>query len=177
MPSELSWVVWLLAGIFLVFGLVVFRGAPYVPSRRRQVERAFDTLRPIGKGDMVVDVGSGDGRVLRLASNRGARAVGYELNPILVAISWLLSRTDSRVKVRLGDFWLAVLPRETTVVYGFMVERDIMKIAAKLQKEANRLGHPLDFISYGFAIPERERLKGEGAHHLYRFEPLQGDEA
>lgn len=174
MWTELLWV---LAILFFIFGVVVFRGAPYVPSHRRQVERAFDELRPLTDKDMVVDAGSGDGIILRLASQRGARAFGYELNPILVFLSQFLSRHNPRVKVYLNDFWHVSLPEETTVVYGFMVERDIQKMADKLQNEANRLHHPLEFISYGSAIPGKAKLRELGAHHLYKFEPLQGKEA
>lgn len=170
------WVVWLLGAIILIFGIVVFRGAPYVPSHRRQVERAFDELYVVSDKDVVVDVGSGDGIVLRLASRRGARATGYELNPILVALSRILSRHDKNVRVQLSDFWLVSLPAETTLVYGFLVVRDIEKMVCKLQLEANRLHRPFYFISYGAMITSRPPLKKLGAHHLYKFEPLQDKE-
>lgn len=171
------WFFWIIFGIVLTFGFVVFRGAPYVPSHRRQVMRAFKELRPLDKTDVIVDAGSGDGIVLRLASLQGAKAVGYELNPLLVLISKVLSRHDSRVRVKLGDFWQVSLPEETTLIYGFMVERDMRKLAKKLQREADRLGKSFDFICYGSSIPGKEPVKRLGAHHLYRFEPLQRDKA
>jgi SAM-dependent methyltransferase len=166
------WGLWVLAAIILIFGFVVFRGAPYVPSHHRQVERAFDDLYPVGDKDVVVDIGSGDGIILRLASKKGARAIGYELNPILVAVSRFLSRRDKNVSIHFSDFWLTLLPPETTMVYGFMVTRDMEKVARKLQLEANRLRHPLFYISYGAAIDSRPPLRELGAHHLYKFEPL-----
>ncbi len=168
---------WILSALILVFGFVVFRGAPYVPSHRRQVEKAFSELRPLTEKDTVIDVGSGDGIILRLASKKGARVIGYELNPILVVISQLLSRHDRRVRVYLKDFWGTSFPPETTLVYGFMVERDMKKMGKKLQAEANRLQHSLEFISYGSTIPDKATEKVLGAHHLYKFEPLQGKEA
>ncbi len=171
------WLLWALSLLVLVFGLVVFRGAPYVPSHRRQVERAFDTLYPLGSKDVVVDVGSGDGIILRLASSRGAQAIGYELNPILVLVSRWLSRGDVRVHVKLADFWLTSLPVTTTLVYGFMVSRDIEKMAHVMQHEANRLCRPLYFMCYGAAITTHPRLEQLGAHHLYRFDPLQVNKA
>lgn len=167
------WIIIAVVGVF--FGLIVFRGAPYVPSHRRQIERAFDELYPIGKKDTVVDVGSGDGIVLRQASRRGAKAVGYELNPILVAISRFLSRGDNRTHVYLRDFWLTPVPADTTLVYGFLVERDIEKIVKKLQYDANRLKRPLYFISYGASAASHLPIRQLGAHHLYVFEPLQAD--
>jgi len=168
------WLFWLFAAIVLLFGFVVFRGAPYVPSHKREVEKAFDELHEIGANDVVIDVGSGDGIILRLASKRGARAVGYELNPALVAISRFLSRRDKKVSVHLSDFWFAKLPQDTTVVYAFTVMRDIDKMERKLQEEADRMQHPFHFISYGSSLKNRPPLRQLGAHHLYNFEPLQG---
>lgn len=170
-------VFWIFAALVLLFGFVVFRGAPYVPSHKRDVNLAFAELYKLTGKDFLVDVGSGDGVVLRLAAARGAKAVGYELNPALVAISRFLSRRHKNIRVQLADFWLTPLPAETTVVYGFMVSRDIEKMAKKLQKEADQMRRPLYFISYGTALKTRPKIKELGAHHLYRFDPLQEEKA
>jgi len=159
--------------IVLAFGLVVLRGAPYVPSHAREVKQAFSELYPLGTKDMVIDVGSGDGIVLRLAAQRGARAIGYEINPFLVIISRLFSWGSALVTVELADFWFKQLPAETTLVYAFTVSRDVDKLADKLQKEANRLGKPLMFIIYGADLKHRKPLKKHRGHHLYEFAPLQ----
>lgn len=164
---------WLIAAVILLFGFVVFRGAPYVPSHRKEVERAFDTLYVVGESDVVVDVGSGDGIILRLARQRGARAVGYELNPALVLIARLLSWRDENVRVALRDFWLTPLPDETTLVYGFCVSRDMKKMTNKMQHEANRLQRPLHYIGYGSTLQGVTVERSLGAHHLYMFVPLQ----
>lgn len=166
------WIFWGFIILVFTFGFVVFRGAPYVPSHRKHVRRALKELYAIGKQDVLVDIGSGDGIILRIASEFGAQARGYELNPLLVFISRFLSRRDRKVKVFLRDFWLTDLPKDTTVVYAFAVTRDIGKMANKLQTETNRLGRPLYFISYGSWIEGRAKLKELGAHHLYRFDPL-----
>jgi hypothetical protein len=69
-------IVFILICIFLFFGLVVFLGAPYVPSHRKDVKKAFEHF-DINNSDLLVDAGSGDGLVLRIASSFGAKAVGY----------------------------------------------------------------------------------------------------
>lgn len=171
------WGLWLAAAIILIFGFVVFRGAPYVPSKKRDVRRAFEELYRLGPDDMLVDIGSGDGIVLREAARRGSRAVGYELNPILVGISWLACRQYPTVRVVLADFWHVQLPNDTTVVYTFGESRDIKKMAKKVIEEAVRLDRPLMFISYGFVVPGHVPLRNVGAHYLYRFDPLQIDKA
>lgn len=164
---------WIFAAVVMAFGFVVFWGAPYVPSHKKQVAKAFDELYKVTNKDVVVDVGSGDGIILRLASQRGATAVGYELNPILAGISRFLSRGNKKVTVHVADFWRVTLPPETTLVYAFAVERDIHKLAAKLQQKTDALGHPLHVITYGSAFTQPAATKVLGAHHLYAFYPLQ----
>jgi hypothetical protein len=168
---------WPLLAIVVLFGFVVFRGAPYVPSRKRELATAFDKLYSLTDNDVLIDIGSGDGIVLREAARRGARAIGYELNPILVLISRLVSRGSSLVTVHLADFWMVKLPSETTVVYVFGESRDIANMAKKVGQEANRLGKTLSFISYGFAVPDMIPVKKMGAYYLYQFVPLHTREA
>jgi hypothetical protein len=169
-------VVWILIWvIILTFGFIVFRGAPYVPSRRRYIERAFTKLYSLGKNDVLVDVGSGDGVVLRIASEHGATAIGYELNPILVIISRVLSRRHKKISVVLADFWLTPLPDNTTVVYAFMVTRDVKKMIRRITTEATRLGKPIRLISYGNTLPGVTLDGALDAYTLYTIAPLQID--
>jgi SAM-dependent methyltransferase len=61
--------------------------APYVPTPRATVDEML-RLAAVGPGDLVYDLGSGDGRVVIAAAKHfGARGVGVELNPSLVARS------------------------------------------------------------------------------------------
>lgn len=169
---------WLVVGILVVcFGLVVFIGAPYVPSKKRDLAVAFDELYPLSERDLLVDIGSGDGVVLRQAALRGARAVGYEINPFLVVLARFLSRRQPRVSVQQANFWRTKLPPETTIVYTFGDSRDIKKMAAKVQADATRLNKSLYFVSLGFAIPGMPVLNQAGAYFLYKIDPLQPLEA
>ena len=164
---------WLATAIVLLFGFVVFFGAPYVPSKRRDLAQAFDELYPLGPDDVLVDIGSGDGVVLRQAAKKGAKAVGYELNPLLVVLSRFLSRREPKVVIYLANFWKAKLPADTTVVYTFGETRDITKMAKKVENEALRLEKTLIFISYAFAVPGQKPHKTLGAYFLYKYAPLQ----
>ena len=166
-------VFWLFAGIVLAFGFVVFWGAPYVPSKKNDLNRALDELYPVGKDDVLIDIGSGDGVVLRAAAKRGAKAIGYELNPILVTIARWLSRGQAGVSSRVANFWHVELPPDTTVVYVFAVSRDITKLARKLDNEATRLNKTFKVITYGCEVPNRAAIRTVGAHNLYEFTPLQ----
>lgn len=173
----MSWIFLSFATVVLLYGFVVFFGAPYVPSKKKDLNKALDTLYPVSKGDVLIDIGSGDGIVLRAAARRGAKAIGYELNPILVYISRFLSRRYKNISVKTANFWFKPLPTDTTVVYVFAVSRDITKLAKKVQNEATKLGRPLKLISYGCDIPGMTPEKTCGAHSLYTFAPLHQAEA
>lgn len=158
--------------LVIFFGLVVFRGAPYVPSQKKYVKRAFESLYKIKESDTVLDIGSGGGVVLRIAAGFGAKAVGYELNPILVIISKILSARNSRVKVKFADFWLEKVPADTTLIYVFAVTRDIKKLSKKIQSECNRVQHSMHVISYGNEFIGKKPVKRLDAYYLYQFNPL-----
>lgn len=158
--------------LFIFFGLVVFVGAPYVPSHKKDVKRVFDHFG-LNSTDTLVDIGSGDGIILRVASSYGARSIGYEINPVLVVISKLLSLGDARVKVVLQNAWTANLPQSTTIVYAFAVNRDEKKLVGLLQREASRLQKPLKLFCYGSPFKRTMSVDTFEAYHLYIFQPLQ----
>lgn len=172
--TAIFWIVFL---VIIAFGFVVFFGAPYVPSRRRHLEKAFDTLYKLGPSDVLLDLGAGDGVVLREAARRGAHAVGYELNPILVWISRWLSRRYPRVTVKLANIWRTPFPGDTTVVYLFGDARDIVRLTRRIEHETLRLKRPLHVMSYGFELPGHRAVATIGAYHLYVIKPLQAKKA
>jgi len=163
---------WIFTAVIVCFGFVVFWGAPYVPTRRKQISQAFDELYKVGRKDVVVDIGSGDGVLLRAAVKRGAKAVGYELNPLLVLVTKLLSRKEAfNMRVIWADFWRQELPPEATLVYTFLEKRDIAKMELYLVRQARQRTTPLHFISYGFELPNTKLVKRVGPMFLYVFEP------
>lgn len=164
--------IYIVGSIVVFIGISAFFGAPYVPSHRKDVKRLFDELTPVSEGDTVLDIGSGDGLVLREASRRGARAIGYEIHPLFVGIAKIASFGDEKVSVHWANAWIAPFPEDVTLVYAFAVGRDGRKLTEKLQHEANRLGRPLNLVCYGNALPDTEPIESFEAYHLYVFEPL-----
>ena len=54
---------------------------PYVPTPQEVVDRMLE-LAQVKKGDVVYDLGSGDGRIVVTAAKKyGVRAVGFEIDP------------------------------------------------------------------------------------------------
>ena len=172
MPSLGLIVFIVLACAFVFFGLASFVGAPYVPSQKKYVRRLFEHLH-IDTDDVIVDLGSGDGVVLRIASSFGATAYGYEINPLLVGISRWLSAGNKRVRVQLQNVWAAQFPDDTTLVYAFSVSRDEPKLTVLLQKEADRLGRPLRLVCFGSPFARMHAVDAYEAYHVYLFHPLQ----
>lgn len=165
--------VWILIVILIFFGLMAFTGAPYVPSRRNDVRQAFEKLYTLKDDDVLVDMGSGGGGVLREARRYGARVYGIELNPILVWCTRIWSWGDKRTTIVCKNLFKADFPKNTTVVYVFGDSRDIKRMAQAVRQQAIKLKRSLWLISYAFEIPGEKISKKHGAHFLYEIKPLQ----
>lgn len=65
--------------------LVIQEGkdVPWVPTPEKLVDKMLD-MAEVSEEDFLVDLGSGDGRLVIAAARRGARALGIEFNPDLV---------------------------------------------------------------------------------------------
>lgn len=59
----------------------------WVPTPQSLVEKMLD-LANVKPGDILVDLGSGDGRTVIAAAKRGAKAIGVEYNPNMVELSY-----------------------------------------------------------------------------------------
>lgn len=149
----------LLLTIYAIYYLVGdFFGAPFVPTQGFVVS---SILKKAGlkKGQTFIELGSGDGRVVRQAAKEyGVFAVGVEIHPLLVLYSRLASRIQGikTVKILAGNFFQINL-RDVDVVFMFLLPKTLKKLRPKLLQEC-RKGTLI--ISHGFRIPEWEsRLK------------------
>ncbi|XP_033826392.1 adenine nucleotide translocase lysine N-methyltransferase [Periophthalmus magnuspinnatus] len=80
---------------------------PYIPASKSQVRNVMTLLK--GRKGGIVDLGSGDGRIVLEAHRRGfTPAVGYELNPWLIYLSrfnaWRIGH-HRKVSYRREDLW------------------------------------------------------------------------
>jgi SAM-dependent methyltransferase len=98
---------------------------PYVPTPQVVVDEMLRVAR-VGPQDFVMDLGSGDGRILIDAARKfGARGVGVELDDDLLAQSIENAQTagvDDRVRFRKEDLFKADLS-PATVVTMYLVPR------------------------------------------------------
>ncbi|MFY9315711.1 MAG: methyltransferase domain-containing protein [Burkholderiales bacterium] len=104
--------------------------APYVPTASSVVERMLE-IAEVGPGDYVIDLGSGDGRiVIAAASKHGARGLGIEIDPQLIALAQRNARAagvEDRVRFLQADLFAADLSR-ATVVTIYLLKRATMKL-------------------------------------------------
>ena len=77
--------------LVLIFVIIPFMfGASFEISRREVVEKMIEFAK-LKKGEKVVDLGSGDGRVVLEFARKGVEVHGYEINPLLVFCGSLIS--------------------------------------------------------------------------------------
>jgi len=117
------------------FILPMIKGAVYIPTSQKDIQTMLK-LSAVKKGDAVVDLGSGDGRVVAAFAKAGAKVVGLELTPSLVSkAEQLLAREHiTNAKILWENFWDVNLhDYDLVVVYGYPT---IMKrLQNKLRKE------------------------------------------
>ena len=168
----MGWFNWLLI-ILLTVGLLItwgaLFGAPFLPTRAVWIDAALK-LAKVSKKDTVVDLGSGNGVVLRRALQRGAkRVIGYEVNPVLALYSRLrLLKYGKRAQIYNNNFLKMDLPTNTTVVYLFGVERIMRPTLDYLCHQKKRLPTKrLRVVCYGFELPDVKPIRKAQAMTLY----------
>jgi hypothetical protein len=131
--------------------LIIFFGPPFVPTPMRVI-KDLTQIANISKDDVVIDLGSGDGRMLIYAARQGAMAKGWEINPLLVLWTRLAVRryrVEKRVKVYLQSYYKADLS-DATIVFLYNCPPYLPKLEQKLREE---LKTGTTIISYQFTCP------------------------
>lgn len=124
--------------VIVAFGFVLMFGAPYVPTLKSQQVAALKLLN-LNKGQTLLELGCGDGRVLRAAAKQGIKGIGYELNPIMYVVAVLVTwRYRKLVSVRFGNFWQSSWP-PADGVYVFLLDKFMEKLHKKITQELPNL--------------------------------------
>jgi len=109
-------------------------GVRYEPSPMPVVE-AMTGLAAVKAGDLVYDLGCGDGRVVIAAAKLGARAVCVDIDPLRIADAQENARgagVAERIEFRNEDLFGVDL-REATVVMLFLSSDFNLKLRPRLQ--------------------------------------------
>ncbi|KFQ38002.1 Protein FAM173B, partial [Mesitornis unicolor] len=108
---------------------------PFVPATATQIQNVLKMLE--NRSGSLVDIGSGDGRIVIAAAKRGFKAVGYELNPWLVWYSRYRAWRDGvhqNTKFYISDLWKVSFSSYTNVVV-FGVPQMMPQLEKKLKEE------------------------------------------
>lgn len=157
----------LIAGFFLFLCLSFVTGGPFVPSSKRAVE-AMIRLAELSPGQTVIDVGSGDGRVLFAAATSGANAIGLEINPYLVwytRLRALLGQYRGRITVLWKNLWKADMS-QADVVFVYLIPWRMEDLAEKLEDE---LKPGALVVSNSFIFPGWKIVREDRGNHIYVF--------
>jgi SAM-dependent methyltransferase len=120
--------------LYFVFGSFVF-GAGYQPTYARAVRRMLD-LAEVGPADRFYDLGAGTGAILfRAARERGAHAVGVEIEPVRLLVLRLrryLGGPRDRVEIRWTNLFATDL-HDATVVALFLWPEAMRRLRPHLE--------------------------------------------
>ena len=143
-------------------------GAPWVPTPMRTVRKMLE-MAGVGPGDLVYDLGCGDGRTIITAARRyGARAVGIEIDPFRYLWCQLLITVlglRDQVRVIYGSFYRQDLS-EASVVTCYLLQSTNEKLQGKLMRE---LRPDTRIVSNSFTFPRLHLLRQDGADELYLY--------
>ena len=168
--NDSFWVIWGLAMLLLAcYAAVLAFGAPYLPTLKKTQADALKLIN-LKKGQLLLDLGSGDGTVLNNAAASGLRAIGYELNPFLVVISRFINRRHGRnAKTVLGNFWHADIS-QADGIFIFLLDSYMEKFDDFIKNQSHK---KLKVVSHAFQIPGKKPVKKVGALFLYEY-PASG---
>jgi len=148
----------LMGGLFLVkffyliavgCALPVTRGALFIPTSSIRIKTFLNAL-PMSSEELFLDLGCGDGRILREARRRyGVKALGFEVNLLAYLAAKSRNFGSKGVQIRWKNFWEVDLSR-ADVVFCYLFPDVMERLAKKLEAEL-RPGSKV--ISSNFPLP------------------------
>ncbi|XP_054624458.1 ATP synthase subunit C lysine N-methyltransferase [Dunckerocampus dactyliophorus] len=142
---------------------------PFVPATTVQVENVLNALRV--RSGTLVDIGSGDGRIVIEAARRGFQASGFELNPWLVCYSRYKAWREGvyhSTSFHISDLWKVSFSQYSNVVI-FGVPQMMDQLELKLEKE---LPSCAKVVACRFPFPNwvPEHTVGEGVDTVWVYD-------
>jgi precorrin-6B methylase 2 len=150
--------------------------APFDPTPQEVVDRML-TLAGVKKGDVVYDLGAGDGRVVIAAAKKyGAKTVGFEIDPGLVKLARENVRNEGVerfVEIRQQDFLTADLSPATVVTLYLSYDGNLAlrpQLMRQLKPGARIVSYTFDMGDWQPKIVEAYRDAAGESHALYLWE-------
>ena len=150
--------------------------APFDPTPGEVVERML-SLAGVKKGDVVYDLGAGDGRmVIGAAKKYAVRAVGFEIDPGLVKLARENVRkqgVEKLVEIRQQNFMTADLSHATVVLLYLSYDGNLAlrpRLMNELKPGARVVSNTFDMGDWQPKIVETYRDGSGDTHLLYYWE-------
>jgi 16S rRNA A1518/A1519 N6-dimethyltransferase RsmA/KsgA/DIM1 with predicted DNA glycosylase/AP lyase activity len=135
------------------------RLAIYWPSSGKMVD-VIEGLAGVKKGDVVYDLGSGDGRIVERLSRKAKKCVGVEHNNLLVSYSKKKLRGLKNVKIIHGNIFDQDLS-DANVIVAYLSRPLIGALEKKIIMDCKK-GTRIVLVGYKFSklkmAKERKRL-------------------
>jgi SAM-dependent methyltransferase len=109
---------------------------PFVPTPHALVQKMLD-LAGVGPSDYLIDLGCGDGRIAVAAAQRGARALGVDLDPLRIAEAAAAARiagVEARARFRRQDLFRTPI-YDADVVALYLLPRINLALRPRLLTE------------------------------------------
>lgn len=157
--------------LLIVLSMIWPPDSPWAPWWRtnRRIARSMCRLADVRNGDVVYDLGSGDGSALIVATEEyGAKGVGIEIDPLRVFIAKLRKVFQAKSKriVFLNKNFFDVDISDASVVFVYLVPKALLKLKFKFAKE---LKPGARIVSYRYQIPYLPLTKKDKLHSLYYY--------
>ncbi|XP_034559027.1 ATP synthase subunit C lysine N-methyltransferase [Notolabrus celidotus] len=149
---------------------------PFVPATTAQVENVLNVLR--ARTGTLVDIGSGDGRIVIAAAKQGFKASGFELNPWLVWYSRYKARREGvhrSSSFYISDLWkVSFAEYSNVVIFGVpqMMEKLELKLASELPTTAKVVACRFPFPTW---VPEQTAGEGIDTVWVYDAQTFKSD--
>lgn len=142
--------------LFVALGLWGdFLGAPFVPTPSKIIKEILEKAK-LKKGEKFLELGSGDGRVTRMAVQKyGVKGLGIEIHPMLILYSKLLSKIQKLENIefkRVNFFDLDY--KKADAIFLFLLPKVLGKLKDKILRECKS---KTLIISHGFKIEGLEK--------------------
>jgi phospholipid N-methyltransferase len=128
-------IITLVVAVSVIWPLLI--GAAWSPTSKRVVNKMLEMVK-MDSGDILYDLGSGDGRIVVEAVRKyHARGIGIEADPFRVLwsrISLKLMGINNKTRIIWGDLFNQDISH-ATVVTVFLWQRTNEKLKEKLQRE------------------------------------------
>lgn len=114
--------------------------SPWSPWWRTTPDRARIEckLAKVKKGDIIYDLGSGEGTALIIAAKEyGARGVGIEIDPFRAFCSKVavkMAGVADKIEIRRNNFWNQDIS-EASVIFMYLIPKTLVKLRPRFLKE------------------------------------------